>query len=395
SLRDRDDRLRLITYCPHSFTGGGHVRTCARLLQYMPKDEIESVLYVARARRPFPASIETHEAVPPWLRHTPWWATRLIALPRVERDFMQAIDESDPDRTVVHFWPEPPARLVRYARSRGLMTVREMINCYRGTAKRVVDAAYRDAGVAQDGPITTAQVELEDQEFPHHSHFFASRQVVPTLLEAGVPQEKVLPTSFGWDPADLAPRGIEEPSERIMGVFVGTVSIRKGAAQLLEAWVASGVQEPLWMVGAIEPAMRALVRRYEGHPFIRFVGHAANVGRIYRAAQFLVIPTFEEGGPQVTYEAAGCGLPAITTVMGAGYMTDDGVTGLVVPPGDVGALARAIKTLAASPELCRRMGEAARAQAGNYTYEAISRRRAATLRKALEGWRAHHATEIG
>jgi glycosyltransferase involved in cell wall biosynthesis len=247
--------------------------------------------------------------------------------------------------------------------------------------------------VAQATHITKAQVELEDKEFPHHSYFFASRQVVPTLLEAGVPQEKVLPTSFGWDPADLAPRGTEQPGQRVMGVFVGTVSIRKGAAQLLEAWVASGVEEPLWMVGSLEPAMRAVVRRYEGHPSIRFVGHAADVGRIYRAAQFLVIPTFEEGGPQVTYEAAGCGLPAITTVMGAGHMTEGGVTGVVVPPGDVGALAQAIKNLAASPELCRRMGEAARARAESYTYEAISRRRAAILREALEGWRTRGSTQ--
>jgi glycosyltransferase involved in cell wall biosynthesis len=366
-----------------------------RLLQYMPKDEIESVLYLARARRPAPTSIETHEAVPPWLRHTPWPLTRGIALPRAERAFMQAIAASDPDRTIVHFWPEPPARLVRYARSCGLMTVREMINCYRGTAKRVVDAAYREAGVAQAGPITKAQVELEDQEFPHHSHFFASRQVVPTLLEAGVPRDKVLPTSFGWDPADLAPRGTGELGQRVMGVSVGTVSIRKGAAQLLEAWAASGVEEPLWMVGSIEPAMRAVVRRYEGHPFIRFVGHATDVGQIYRAAQFLVIPTFEEGGPQVTYEAAGCGLPAITTVMGAGHMTEDGVTGLVVPPGDVGALTRAIKVMVDSPELCRRMGEAARTRAESYTYEAISRRRATTLREALRDWRTRGSTQNG
>ncbi|HSZ53914.1 MAG TPA: glycosyltransferase family 4 protein [Caulobacteraceae bacterium] len=385
----------MITYCPHSFTGAGHLRTCARLLQHMPKDEIESVLYVARVRRPGPASLEIHEAVPPWLRHTPWLLTRGIALPRVERAFMQAIAASDPDRTIVHFWPEPPARLVRYARSHGLMTVREMINCYRGTAKRIVDAAYREAGVAQATHITRAQVELEDQEFPHHSHFFASRQVVPTLLEAGVPQEKVLPTSFGWDPADLTPRGTEELGERVMGVFVGTVSIRKGAAQLLEAWAASGVEEPLWMVGSVEPALRALVRRYEGHPFIRFVGHATDVGRIYRAAQFLVIPTFEEGGPQVTYEAAGCGLPTITTVMGAGHMTEDGVTGLVVPSGDVGALTRAIKTMVASPELRHRMGEAARVRAESYTYEAISRRRATMLREALEDWRTRRSAQDG
>jgi glycosyltransferase involved in cell wall biosynthesis len=76
-------------------------------------------------------------------------------------------------------------------------------------------------------------------------------------------------------------------------------------------------------------------------------------------------------------------------------MTEDGVTGLVVPSGDVGALTRAIKTMVASPELRHRMGEAARVRAESYTYEAISRRRATMLREALEDWRTRRSAQDG
>ena len=55
-----------------------------------------------------------------------------------------------------------------------------------------------------------------------------------------------------------------------------------------------------------------------------------------------VFPTLEEGDPQVTYEAAGCGLPILTTPMGAGRLIEDESNGLIVKPCDVDALAEAL-----------------------------------------------------
>jgi glycosyltransferase involved in cell wall biosynthesis len=96
-----------------------------------------------------------------------------------------------------------------------------------------------------------------------------------------------------------------------------------------------------------------------------------------------VFPTFEEGGPKVTYEAAGCGLPVVTTPMGAGQIIKDRVNGLVVAPGDVQALASAIRMLADSAEARRVYGARARADAAQYTYEAVARDRAVKLASAL------------
>ena len=47
------------------------------------------------------------------------------------------------------------------------------------------------------------------------------------------------------------------------------------------------------------------------------IDFVADVRALYRTADVFVFPSLEEGGPQVTYEACGCGLPVITTPMGA------------------------------------------------------------------------------
>jgi len=61
-------------------------------------------------------------------------------------------------------------------------------------------------------------------------------------------------------------------------------------------------------------------------------------------------------------EAGACGRPAISTrVGGITEVVKDGETGILVPPGDVNALASAILTLAQDTDRCRRMGNASRA----------------------------------
>lgn len=92
-----------------------------------------------------------------------------------------------------------------------------------------------------------------------------------------------------------------------------------------------------------------------------------------------VFPTLEEGGPQVTYEAAACGLPVVTTPMGAARLVEDGKTGLIVDAGNVPALAEALRTLAADPTFRQALGVAAQAEADRFEYRVVGKARAAQL----------------
>jgi glycosyltransferase involved in cell wall biosynthesis len=78
------------------------------------------------------------------------------------------------------------------------------------------------------------------------------------------------------------------------------------------------------------------------------------------AADIFVLPSLFEGTPLTLIEAMWSGLPAITTATaGMKDVIRNGTDGLLVQPGDVGDLERAIERLSADPGLCRRLGTAA------------------------------------
>jgi glycosyltransferase involved in cell wall biosynthesis len=100
-----------------------------------------------------------------------------------------------------------------------------------------------------------------------------------------------------------------------------------------------------------------------------------------------VFPSLEEGGPQVTYEAAAYGLPLIVTPMGGGWIAKDaskdgaknGANALVVPPADTGALTEALIRLHEDDDLCRALGAQALADAPCYGWDQVADRRRRAL----------------
>ncbi len=87
------------------------------------------------------------------------------------------------------------------------------------------------------------------------------------------------------------------------------------------------------------------------------------------AADVVVLPSIlgsrgdREGVPVVLMEAMASGRPVVSSRQsGIPELVEDGVSGLLCPPGDAGALADALERLARDPDLRRRMGEAGRAR---------------------------------
>jgi glycosyltransferase involved in cell wall biosynthesis len=85
------------------------------------------------------------------------------------------------------------------------------------------------------------------------------------------------------------------------------------------------------------------------------------VTRAYREADAFVLPSFHEGYGMVYAEAMVYGLPVIATMAGAIPETVPHLAGLLVPPGDSQALARALRRVIAEPAFAAGLAAGSRA----------------------------------
>jgi glycosyltransferase involved in cell wall biosynthesis len=96
-----------------------------------------------------------------------------------------------------------------------------------------------------------------------------------------------------------------------------------------------------------------------------FLGRISNADMpdIFRSADVSVLPSLAEATSIAGLEAMASGLPLVgTNVGGIPTIINDGVTGLIVPPRDPGALAIALDALCTHKDQRQKMGQAARAR---------------------------------
>jgi len=304
-----------------------------------------------------------------------------VGLRRLDLSFEKALKSARPSETIAYFYPDPPRHLVELARDRGITTIREMINTACATAGPILDEAYRRHGRVPDHPVTEAKIRAESAELRLYDYIFANNAEVERSLQSlGIAREKIVSTSFGWSRERFAggrPNGSDNRPLRFL--FVGTLNIRKGVPELLAAWQQADPDGELILAGHIDGQVAELVSKSRDGSRIRTIEYTEDVEGLFRDSDVFVFPSLEEGGPQVTYEAAGCGLPLITTPMGAGRIAREGRTALTVAPGNVDELAAAIGTLAADRQLREDLGCQAEALAQDYTYQRVAEQRYAFM----------------
>ena len=103
---------------------------------------------------------------------------------------------------------------------------------------------------------------------------------------------------------------------------------------------------------------------------------------MYESASLLVLPSLAEGHPNVVMEAMAMGLPFVASdVPGIrGVVRSD--HGILVPPKDAGAIARATTVILKDREQWRRMRDRARARAREFSWEAVAGKYETVLRRA-------------
>jgi glycosyltransferase involved in cell wall biosynthesis len=154
---------------------------------------------------------------------------------------------------------------------------------------------------------------------------------------------------------------------------VGRLVPGKGHALLLQALYllrARGVEVEATIVGdgPERDGLEALASELMLQRQVRFAGAVGQdeLPVWYERADAFCLPTLAEGLGVVLLEAMAAGLPVVSTrVMGVPEVVGDEATGLLVSPGRADQLADALERLAASPELCERLGRHGRMRVDN------------------------------
>jgi glycosyltransferase involved in cell wall biosynthesis len=105
----------------------------------------------------------------------------------------------------------------------------------------------------------------------------------------------------------------------------------------------------------------ATIEAWRSEGIVRLHGQRDDVPDFWATCHIAVQPSYSEGVPKSLLEAAAIGVPMVATdVPGCREVVVEGVTGLLVPPRDPEALAKALARLATEPELRASMRLAAR-----------------------------------
>lgn len=255
------------------------------------------------------------------------------------------VDEFAPDVLHAHWWF--PSGLLALAADEDLPLVTTMHGSDVRLARRVTLAhpLFRRV-MARSRAVTAVSSWLAGE----------ARAMAPDARIRVAP----MPADTGLFTSDGAPR--------IPGrfLFVGRLNAQKGLRVLLEAlaWTPDSVSLDVVGDGDDGPALRALAAERGIAGRVSWLGAVSRdaLPALYRRAQAVVMPSREEGLGLVAVEAQLCRTPVIAFRSGG---LPDVVApewgGVLVPPGDVRALAEAMRGIAAHAELVDGFGASARA----------------------------------
>jgi glycosyltransferase involved in cell wall biosynthesis len=213
------------------------------------------------------------------------------------------------------------------------------------------------------------------------------------LVARGIAAERVTVIYPGVDARWYAPDPASPRAAEPTFLYVGRLKRYKGVETALRAFAAARRSNPSLTFeiagqGDDRPRLERLAAALGlgGGAAVRFRGFVpeAEKRELLRRSWAVVFPSPKEGWGISNVEAAACGTPALASDSpGLRESVRHGVTGFLVPHGDVAALAERMLGLARDPALVERLGRGARAFAETLSWDAAARATAQHLERVI------------
>ena len=224
-----------------------------------------------------------------------------------------------------------------------------------------------------------------------------SEGVKEALIRSGVASERIRVVPSG---IDLAP--FETPADRaairarlgvepdiVLALQAAALASHKSQTDLLQAAARIRGEAPclrVWIAGE-GPLRRELDLEHQALGLgttVRLLGFREDVNDLLQAADLFVVSSSLEGMGTATLDAMASGLPLVATrVGGIPEIVEDGVTGILVPARDPGALAVAMLRLVNDPELRARFGAAGKSRVREFSADRTEERTRAMYEEVL------------
>lgn len=344
-------------------------------LKYFPLKGLRRRLERGLSRRAFPGipaeAVEVVSLLPELMRVLAYRLPRGQALAdrlnyEVKEAFDHAVAQRLAGRSAGAFVGMYAAaeRTLRAARDAGMLTVLNFVNshplyhnCYLKTLAELPDG-HHELLPPRVMERVDRELELADVVL------IPSRFIAQQLESVGVPKAKVAIEPYGVDLAVFRPASPKERSARrnspLRCLYVGAISHRKGIRVLVEAARRLRNRPVEFVLIGILQSPEVLRDAPENVHWRGMTLHGG-VAEEMRRADLFVLPSLEDSYGLVTVEAMASGLPVIVSDhAGTSELITPGADGLIVPAGDVQALAHAIDNLLEDGYLRRALGAAAR-----------------------------------
>ena len=161
-------------------------------------------------------------------------------------------------------------------------------------------------------------------------------------------------------------------------IAVGRLDYQKSFDRLIQVWEKVHRQMPDWRLdifgqGEWKEMLQGMIDERGLQDTVRLNDPTRNIGKEYSESSMLVMSSHYEGFPMVMIEAMACGLPAVCFDFKCGPrdIIVEGENGLIVPDGNVEALAEAMVRLMKDDELRKRMGENAKKVVEKYSEDRV------------------------